>query len=338
METATPYAKIIPGASTTIDVIFTHAFVPAGTFNLEHAGAKQNSKILLNMKDDDCYQRGVHGIADSIEGVAAWLQAKIKDLGGRYVRMIGLSAGGTAAIIFGHLLEADAVIAVAPEIQLGIPGYRSYDWNPEKQYHKRFRDTAPLLRFLGQRLSLVFPAWDMSDYRHIHSAMQDGAARLLLVPDMHSGASQLDWRRILAAQNAVDIAEMTLNGLYDWQFDLEDVWRGVAGFEAIGRADHFVDRMFTSLLQFDPENPGICYRAAMQKALLGEYGQAADLWRRSAPWIASTGFGLAGRFGEYEPLVGPAAFERLKAFVESMADNEPPALVTRKQPSPMAMW
>jgi hypothetical protein len=332
------HVRIIPGRSSTIDVIFTHAFVPAGTFNLERTGAGINTKILLNMRDDDCYQRGVFGLADTIEGVAAWLRAAGQDFDGDYLRMIGFSTGGTAAVIFGDLLDADTVIAIGPELQLGVPGYRSHDLNPVRYYHRQFRDVRPLLHKLGKRLSMVFPAWDITDFRHIHNALQADSARVFIVPDMHSGSHQLDWKRITAAPGPVDLGELTLNGLYDWRLDLDYVALGAAGFEAIGHADDFATSMFSSLLAQDPDNPGIRYRAAAQYAMMGDFTQAAYLWPEAAALIGTTGFPLKGRYREYEPLVTAAAFQRLEAFVHTADKIAPFKIAPRKKAETLAVW
>ncbi len=334
IETGTKFAKIIPGTSATVDVVFTHANVPAGTFNLERTGARLNSKILLNMKANDCYQRGVPGVADSLKGVAVWLRERIAELGACYVRSIGISAGASAAIYFGHAIDADTVIAIAPELQLGQPGYRSYDWNPVKIYH--VRDLTNIAAALGARLNVAFPAWDVSDYRHIHAVMRHGGARMCFLPDMHNGAKEINWRRLAAAPGAVDLAEMTLRGTYEFRFGLEELWQGVAGFEAIGRADRFAAGMFAGLLEIDPENPGLCYQAALQCLLTGRREEAAALWLRAAAGMASTPLPLGKRYVEYERLVEAPAFAALTAFVEEMAPALPP--VAPGAPNWMAAW
>lgn len=335
LGTGTPYAKIVTGASSTVDVIWTHANVPAGTFNLERNGARINTKILLNMKGNDCYQRGVPGIADSIKGVTAWLAKTIAELGAAHVRSIGISAGATAAILFGHALDADTVIAVSPEIQLGIPGYRSHDWNAAKVYP--VRDVTALASGLGSRLSVVFPGWDISDFRHIHAVMHSCEADISFVPDMHNGSKELNWRRIVAAAGAVDLRAMTVSGNYDWRFDLDDVWQGVAGFEAIGRSNGFADRMLSALLEKDPWNPGLCYHAALVRAVLGDLREAETLWLRAAPGLATTQSAIEKRCLEYNKLLPPAAYARALNFITEMARVCPPIPV-KPSANVMSVW
>ena len=333
--TGTPYAKIVAGASSTVDVIWTHANVPAGTFSLERAGARINTKILLNMKGNDCYQRGVPGIADSIKGVTAWLGHTIAGLGATHVRSIGISAGATAAILFGHALKADTVIAVSPEIQLGIPGYRSHDWNAAKVYP--VRDVTALARGLEKKLSVIFPAWDISDFRHIHAVMRSCDADISFVPDMHNGSKELNWRRIMAAPAAIDLRKMAVNGTYDWRFDLDDVWQGVAGFEAIGRSEVFADRMLSALLQKDPENPGLCYHGALARAVLGDLGAAQSLWLKAALGLATTQSAIEKRCSEYNKLLPAESYERALSFITEMVRICPPIPV-KPNANVMSVW
>jgi hypothetical protein len=337
MKTGSPYAKIIPGSSGTTDIVFSHANIPPGTFNLERTGARINSKILLNTHNNDCFQRGIPRIADSIDTAAPWLAQKVKELGGTTLRVIGLSAGASAAIVYGHLLGADAVISVAPEIELGIPGYRSHGWNPVKCYDPVWRNTAPLLPQLGRRLGVVFPAWDVSEFRSLQAVMDVPDVNLTLVPDMHSGTRQLDWRRITAAPGAVDLAEMTLNGVYDWQLNRDQLWWGIAGYEAIGKDDALADQVFADLLVADPTNPGFAYRAAIQKALLGDCGHAAWLWRICAGPMESTSATLAERYLEYRNMVSKQDFARLQEFVISASANLT-APVVKPQVNLMGAW
>ena len=61
------------------------------------------------------YQKGLPGIAPDIDGVAAYLRDIIKKHSIRRVVTVGNSMGGYAALLFGTLIEADAVIAIAPQ-------------------------------------------------------------------------------------------------------------------------------------------------------------------------------------------------------------------------------
>jgi predicted esterase YcpF (UPF0227 family) len=61
------------------------------------------------------YQRGIPGIGDSAESIRDFLQSLIAQANADRVVMVGASAGGFAAILFGTWCNADAVIAFSPQ-------------------------------------------------------------------------------------------------------------------------------------------------------------------------------------------------------------------------------
>jgi hypothetical protein len=65
------------------------------------------------------YHRGVRGLGTSIRSTADALHALIAESGARRVVTTGNSAGGYAALLFGHLLGVDAVVAFAPRTSVG---------------------------------------------------------------------------------------------------------------------------------------------------------------------------------------------------------------------------
>lgn len=60
------------------------------------------------------YQRGLKDISHNVETTAAFLQEIIDQQQPKKVVFIGTSAGGTASILFGKLLNVTQVIAIAP--------------------------------------------------------------------------------------------------------------------------------------------------------------------------------------------------------------------------------
>jgi pimeloyl-ACP methyl ester carboxylesterase len=64
------------------------------------------------------YHRGVPEFGEHIEDVAASLRALLDEEGVEHVVVTGNSAGGYAALVFGALLEADTVLAFAPQTSL----------------------------------------------------------------------------------------------------------------------------------------------------------------------------------------------------------------------------
>jgi alpha-beta hydrolase superfamily lysophospholipase len=73
------------------------------------------SKIFVKDPADAWYQTGVENVAASIDDLAACLRQAVKEVGARRVVMFGTSMGGYAALLFGQLLQADAVVAVSPQ-------------------------------------------------------------------------------------------------------------------------------------------------------------------------------------------------------------------------------
>lgn len=61
------------------------------------------------------YHKGLPGIAKNIDGVAKYLGGLVKKSGAKKVIVVGNSAGGYAALLFGHLIDADVVLAFAPQ-------------------------------------------------------------------------------------------------------------------------------------------------------------------------------------------------------------------------------
>jgi len=61
------------------------------------------------------YHRGLPGIAKNIDGIAQHLKGLIKKSGAAKVVVIGNSAGGYAALLFGCLIGANIVYAFAPQ-------------------------------------------------------------------------------------------------------------------------------------------------------------------------------------------------------------------------------
>ena len=79
------------------------------------------SALFLTDIDQVWYQSGVRGVGSSIPEVAAFLRGVIDDNGFDRIVMIGNSAGGYAALLFGALVGADVVHAFSPQTELVNP-------------------------------------------------------------------------------------------------------------------------------------------------------------------------------------------------------------------------
>jgi ribosomal protein L16 Arg81 hydroxylase len=78
---------------------------------VEVASGQHLNRILLRDFGNAWYQRGVHGLGDSVDEVVDHLQKIIHHIAPSRVITVGQSMGAYAAILFGHLLEVDQVLA-----------------------------------------------------------------------------------------------------------------------------------------------------------------------------------------------------------------------------------
>lgn len=72
-------------------------------------------KIFIRDLNQAWYHNGIPNVGKDIDEIAAWLKTKITKQGIKRVVMMGSSAGGYAALLFGTLLEVDQVFAFAPQ-------------------------------------------------------------------------------------------------------------------------------------------------------------------------------------------------------------------------------
>lgn len=259
------------GKNRRLDIIFSHTFLPPGKFNLRRDGKNApNWRLYLNCAGNDYYQRGIPGVTTSLDATAAWLGRIAAGLDISFVRMIGVSMGASAALIFGHRLAADRLIAVGPEILLGVPHDRSFIWNEAKVYDPRYRDLAPIVKGLGARFHLVFPAYDLADFIHIARA-QETAAGAIFVPSFHSGGQCLDWPKILAAETDLSLPQdLTAHPVFAFDYRPQVLAESAAAFMAIceRRFDEACERL--AALCAEKPNPGLKAQMAAQLLLKGD--------------------------------------------------------------------
>jgi hypothetical protein len=126
------------------------------------------------------YHRGVQGVGDDIESVADRLDQLTREV--ERTVMIGGSAGGYAALLFGALVETDATVHafspqtfISPELRAR---YRDGRWPAEIEAmgepDPRYADLAPVLA--GGDMHVYYSAGDRLD--RIHARHVAHAARL----------------------------------------------------------------------------------------------------------------------------------------------------------------
>ncbi|MEO0388270.1 MAG: alpha/beta hydrolase [Pseudomonadota bacterium] len=77
------------------------------------------------------YHRGLEGRTETLVDTAAFLTGFAAERGCSRITMLGVSAGGYAALILGHLTRAAAVVAIAPRTRLHPDSERHADRNRE---------------------------------------------------------------------------------------------------------------------------------------------------------------------------------------------------------------
>jgi len=73
------------------------------------------SKIFCKDMSELWYQKGLDEECDSVEKLQCRLQKSILDISPARITCIGISSGGYAALLFGHLLNVDIVHAFGPQ-------------------------------------------------------------------------------------------------------------------------------------------------------------------------------------------------------------------------------
>jgi pimeloyl-ACP methyl ester carboxylesterase len=76
------------------------------------------SKLLVRDPNDSWYNAGLPGVGDTIEEIADRIELEVAELGAKRTIAIGSSMGAYAAILFGCLIGAERVVALAPQTYL----------------------------------------------------------------------------------------------------------------------------------------------------------------------------------------------------------------------------
>lgn len=277
IEMPSDHVAFVQGGSGQLDIMFSHA-APAGQFIPgPDAILSPNSKLFIKEQGHGFYQQGIPGISENIEETAVWLDRFIRRVQPASVRMFGFSSGASGAMIYGHLLGADAVYAFGGEIRLGHPKYRSHQWSTAKSYHPIYGNMRHYLQGLGRRLCLVYSAYEPMEYKSIGEAMDGGARRLLFTPSLHPGGGCVNgdlWQATtpLSADSGV------VTPLYPFRNSRAEIDQIRQAYELTIDADYGAAQgLFIALYGRDPRNFGILAHIGLQHILLGrpDSGMAA---------------------------------------------------------------
>jgi SAM-dependent methyltransferase/pyruvate-formate lyase-activating enzyme len=271
-DTPSEYFKFNLRSPKTLDIAFTHALEPAGSFDFGFLyDGSSKSVLYLNTTDMDYYQNGIPGVTRSIEETVSWIQAIKATFGFEVVRTIGQSMGGYAALVFGDLLEADMVLAISPVIG------REYTLLGKSA---SFRDPSEAILRLKDKAIITFGAFEAIEYLFIAQCLAIGMELddLWLVGNGHASAGSLDLSRFVTANGRVPGRELLLNP-HPTPFGPDMISEIASVHHHIGarRDDRVVD-ILGRAAELDAMNPGFRYRRGVHLALLGRGDEAvADI-------------------------------------------------------------
>ncbi len=181
--------RYFDGASGTLDLIFSDSTADGG-FSPDLPARRRDGDARLYLRDAGLhFQRGIPGVADGIQETARWIEAVVARVGATTIRTIGRGAGGHAAVLFGHLLDADAIHAIAPELIL----------DSEVDSGSAYADLRRFLPALAPRLALICPAYDPEGYRTLQAGRTAGVSRLAMTADFHPAALGVLIERLFGA-------------------------------------------------------------------------------------------------------------------------------------------
>ncbi len=126
-------------------------------------------RLMLRDHQRSWYHRGVQGVGDNLASVERYVASMIDQAQPSRIVMVGASAGGFAAMLFGHRLGADVVHAFAPQTFIDPVlrrEHREPRWEPETRdllhsgrYDPAFGDLASVLASAPARPGTRHHVW-----------------------------------------------------------------------------------------------------------------------------------------------------------------------------------
>jgi len=314
-----PYFDFVLKSPRILDIAFTFAQMPAGTFTFKASyDGSPHSVLHLNTADNDYYQRGIPGVTRSIEETAAWLRTIRRTFGFQAVRVIGASMAGYAAVLFGDLIDAELICALSPVTD------RSHTFLGKTA---RFESLDEAVVRIRDRAVMTFGAFDVVEYKFIASCLDWGLRldELAVVGNMHGCILSFDLPKFLTGDETLSARELLVN---PYAIPLDD-----ALIREVARLNPFtVDASDTHTLEVleraaavDRFNPAYPFRRAVLLSLRGETEEAMQAMRDTFALTAyhrrKAGFDVFQAFANYEKRVlqeyGVSLdFARLKPLVE----------------------
>jgi hypothetical protein len=319
-----------------LDIAFTHAQMPAGTFSFHGVyGYSPHSVLHLNTTDSDYYQNGIPGATRSIAETVSWLQAIRSSFGFATVRTIGASMAGYASILFGDLVNADLICAISPVID---PMYTFLG------KAARFVDVGEALLRIKGRSTIMFGAFDVLEYKLLASCLDLGMdlGDLAVVGNGHGPIGSLNLLKFTTSAGHVPAGELMVNP-HTIPLDHAMV-REVGGLPLYSpdRDDNQVVEVLARAAAIDTINPDFRYRLGVHLGLLGRGDEAVEAFRDAIALneyhIKKIGSDVFGVQADYEKRIVRdygvyLDFARLKSLVALIKDAAGSAHLSRLRPS-----
>jgi hypothetical protein len=134
------------------------------------------NRVYLRDLSQTWYHAGLPGVSESIDDTACFLRSKIAESGSKRVVVVGNSAGGYAAILFGVLIGADMIHAFSPHTSLHNPDHiRSVKrlLFVQKNFADKYFDLSNLLttKSMSSRIHIYYNSGNAIDTTHaVHLA------------------------------------------------------------------------------------------------------------------------------------------------------------------------
>jgi hypothetical protein len=266
-----PNWRLEPGSTGTLDVLLSHGAVEEGAFEPSPAATlSPHWRLYLKGEFHGFYQRGIPGLTQSIDETASWIEQVVRAVKPTRLRFLGFGSAGYAAILLGHLLAADVVYAFAPEIVLGIPQYRSARcYRPG--FHPLYSDIRPLLRGLGDRVAIVYPAYDPAGFRMLQFVREAGVENVALGVDFHPGGLAVPLDVAMLAEETPPPARRLTRIEHPGTYTDVALERIAAAYEAGADGDLArSEPLLRAALADDPRNYGFMCHLAAQRGLQGD--------------------------------------------------------------------
>ena len=169
-----------PGSDTVV-VVFSAAAAKPGKFHLQPLVDHLPGFSKLYVRDPRVgwYNAGLPGVGETLAEIATGIERQASELGATRIVTTGPSVGAYASILFGCLVGADHVIALAPQTVLD----RRLRHAPPEEVAVQAADLRPVIAAApGTRIDLVAGWYDHIDVFHARRVAGQPSVRLLAVP------------------------------------------------------------------------------------------------------------------------------------------------------------